>query len=106
MWPMSLYKLMGKDRADKYLRDLGATKPVIVEGVLPRLPSVWPRHHRRDTDRDYLFEIRHRLRPKGRAAGLRFREDKMLGHGHAIAHEQPRAARPNAAKAFPRLLLQ
>ncbi|HWH78514.1 MAG TPA: extracellular solute-binding protein, partial [Candidatus Binatus sp.] len=35
MWPLSLYKLMGKDRADKYLRDLAATKPVIVEGVLP-----------------------------------------------------------------------
>jgi hypothetical protein len=25
---------MGKDRADNYLRNLGATKPVIVEGVL------------------------------------------------------------------------
>src|SRR5215203_4284691 len=40
MWPMSLYKLMGKDRADKYLRDLGATKPVIVEGVLPAAERV------------------------------------------------------------------
>ena len=37
---MSLYKLMGKDRADKYLRDLGATKPVIVEGVLPAAERV------------------------------------------------------------------
>ena len=31
---------MGKDRADKYLRDLAATKPVIVEGVLPAAERV------------------------------------------------------------------
>ena len=33
MWPASLYKLMGKDRADDYLRRLGATKPIMVEGA-------------------------------------------------------------------------
>src|SRR4051812_14404688 len=33
-WPASLYKLMGKDKAEKFIRDFAATRPAIVEGVL------------------------------------------------------------------------
>jgi len=95
MWPMSLYKLMGKDRADKYLRDLAATKPVIVEGVLPAAERV--------TTGETPVAITYLKYVIGfgkKGAPLEYvRQDKMLGHGHAIALSS-RALRPNAAKAF------
>jgi iron(III) transport system substrate-binding protein len=95
MWPMSLYKLMGKDRADKYLRDLAATKPVIVEGVLPAAERV--------TTGETPVAITYLKYVIGfgqKGAPLDYvRQDKMLGHGHAIAMSS-RAAHPNAAKAF------
>ena len=34
-WVASLDKLMGKEKADKYVRDLAAQKPVLVESLLP-----------------------------------------------------------------------
>ena len=95
MWPMSLYKLMGKERADKYLRDLAATKPVIVEGVLPAAERV--------TTGETPVAITYLKYVIGfgqKGAPLDYvREEKMLGHGHAIAMSS-RAAHPNAAKAF------
>ena len=95
MWPMSLYKLMGKERADKYLRDLAATKPVIVEGVLPAAERV--------TTGETPVAITYLKYVIGfgqKGAPLDYvRQDKMLGHGHAIAMSR-RAAHPNAAKAF------
>ena len=95
MWPMSLYKLMGKDRADKYLRDLAATKPVIVEGVLPAAERVTTGETPiAITYLKYVVGFGHKGAP------LEYvRQDKMLGHGHAIALSS-RALRPNAAKAF------
>ncbi len=95
MWPMSLYKLMGKDRADKYLRDLGATKPVIVEGVLPAAERVTTGETPiAITYLKYVIVFGHKGAPLDYV-----RQDKMLSHGHAIAMSS-RAARPNAAKAF------
>ncbi|MBM4298425.1 MAG: extracellular solute-binding protein [Deltaproteobacteria bacterium] len=95
MWPMSLYKLMGKDRADKFLRDLAATKPVIVEGVLPAAERV--------TTGETPVAITYLKYVIGfgqKGAPLDYvRQEKMLGHGHAITMSS-RAARPNAAKAF------
>lgn len=95
MWPMSLYKLMGKEGADKYLRDLAATKPVIVEGVLPAAERV--------TTGETPVAITYLKYVIGfgkKGAPLDYvRQDKMLGHGHAIAMSS-RAAHPNAAKAF------
>jgi iron(III) transport system substrate-binding protein len=95
MWPMSLYKLMGKEGADKYLRDLAATKPVIVEGVLPAAERV--------TTGETPVAITYLKYVIGfgkKGAPLDYvRQDKMLGHGHAIAMSN-RAAHPNAAKAF------
>jgi len=95
MWPMSLYKLMGKERADKYLRDLAATKPVIVEGVLPAAERV--------TTGETPVAITYLKYVIGfgqKGAPLDYvRQDRMLGHGHAIAMSS-RAAHPNAAKAF------
>ncbi|HYJ16917.1 MAG TPA: extracellular solute-binding protein [Candidatus Limnocylindria bacterium] len=95
MWPMSLYKLMGKDRADKYLRDLGATKPVIVEGVLPAAERVTTG----ETPIAITY-LKYVIVFGQKGAPLDYvRQDKLLGHGHAIAMSS-RAARPNAAKAF------
>jgi len=95
MWPMSLYKLMGKERADKYLRDLAATKQVIVEGVLPAAERV--------TTGETPVAITYLKYVIGfgqKGAPLDYvRQEKMLGHGHAIAMSS-RAAHPNAAKAF------
>jgi len=95
MWPMSLYKLMGKDRADKYLRDLGATKPVIVEGVLPAAERV----SSGETPIAITY-LKYVINFGRKGAPLDYvRQEKMLGHAHAIAMSS-RAARPNAAKAF------
>jgi iron(III) transport system substrate-binding protein len=86
---------MGKERADKYLRDLAATKPVIVEGVLPAAERV--------TTGETPVAITYLKYVIGfgqKGAPLDYvRQDKMLGHGHAIAMSS-RAAHPNAAKAF------
>ncbi len=95
MWPMSLYKLMGKDRADKYLRDLAATKPLIAEGVLPAAERVTSG----ETPIAITY-LKYVVIFGQKGAPLDYvRQDKMLGHGHAIAMSS-RASRPNAAKAF------
>jgi iron(III) transport system substrate-binding protein len=39
-WVASLWKLMGKEKADKYIRDLAAMKPVFVESLLPAAERV------------------------------------------------------------------
>lgn len=95
MWPMSLYKLMGKERADKYLRDLGATKPVIVKGVLPAAERVTSG----ETPIAITY-LKYVISFGQKGAPLDYvRQDKLLSHGHAITMSS-RAARPNAAKAF------
>ena len=39
-WVASLEKLMGKEKADKYIRDLAAMKPILVESLLPAAERV------------------------------------------------------------------
>ena len=39
-WLASLYKLMGKEKAEKFMRDLAANKPVWVESLLPSAERV------------------------------------------------------------------
>jgi len=39
-WVASLEKLMGKEKAEKYIRDLAAMKPVLVESLLPAAERV------------------------------------------------------------------
>lgn len=95
MWPASLYKLMGKERADKYLRDLGATKPIIVEGVLPAAERVTTG----ETPIAITY-LKYVIVFGQKGAPLDYvRQDKMLGHGHAITMSN-KAAHPRAAKAF------
>ena len=81
MWPMSLYKLMGKDRADEYLRGLGATKPMIVEGVLNAAERVTTGETPIAISYlKYVVVFGQKGAPLDYVA-----QDKMLGHGHAIA---------------------
>ena len=95
MWPMSLYKLMGRERADKYLRDLGATKPAIVEGVLPAAERV----SSGETPIAITY-LKYVISFGQKGAPLDYvRQEKMLSHSHAIAMSS-RAPRPSAAKAF------
>ena len=95
MWPASLYKLMGKDRADDYLRRLGATKPIMVEGVLNAAERV--------TTGETPLAISYLKYVASfglKGAPLDYvRMDKMLGHSHAIALSS-KALHPNAGKAF------
>src|SRR3989338_3075477 len=39
-WVASLDKIMGKEKADKFVRDLAATKPILVESLLPAAERV------------------------------------------------------------------
>src|SRR5689334_4966838 len=39
-WLASLYKIMGKEKADKYIRELGAAKPFMVESFSPSAERV------------------------------------------------------------------
>ena len=39
-WVASLYKIMGKEKAGKFIRDLGATKPLLVESFSPSAERV------------------------------------------------------------------
>jgi len=95
MWPASLYKLMGKDRADDYLRRLGATRPIMVEGVLNAAERVTTGET--PLAISYLKYVAV-FGQKG--APLDYvRMDKMLGHGHAIALSS-KAHHPSAGKAF------
>jgi iron(III) transport system substrate-binding protein len=95
MWPASLYKLMGKDRANKYLRELGATKPIIVEGVLPAAERVTTG----ETPVAITY-LKYVIAFGQKGAPLDYvRQDKMLGHGHAVTLSN-KALHPNAAKAF------
>ena len=95
MWPASLYKLMGKDRADSYLRSLAATKPVIVEGVLNAAERVTTGETPiAITYLKYVVVFGQKGAPMDYV-----RMDKMLGHRHAVQLSN-RALHPNAGKAF------
>lgn len=95
MWPASLYKLMGKDRADDYLRRLAATRPIVVEGVLNAAERVTT------GETPLAISYLKYVATFGlRGAPLDYvRMDRMLGHNHAIALSS-KALRPNAGKAF------
>ena len=95
MWPASLYKLMGREGANDYLRRLAATKPIMVEGVLNAAERVTTGET--PLAISYLKYVA-TFGQKG--APLDYvRMDKMLGHSHAIALSST-AHRPNAGKAF------
>lgn len=100
MWPASLYKIMGKERAEKFIRDLGATRPVIVEGVLNAAERVTTGETPiAITYLKYVVVFGQKGAPMDYV-----RLERMLGHGHYVALSN-RSPRPNAGKAFIDFLL-
>ncbi|HEY2988563.1 MAG TPA: extracellular solute-binding protein [Candidatus Binatia bacterium] len=94
-WPASLYKLMGKDKAEKYIRDLAATKPVIVEGVLNAAERITTG----ETPLGITY-LKYVVAFGQKGAPLDYvRLEKMLGHGHYVGLDN-KAAHPSAGKAF------
>lgn len=94
-WLASLYKIMGKEQAHKFIDDLAATKPILVESLLPAA--------RRVTSGETpigITYIKYAYMYGKQGAPLDYvRLPKMLGDGHYITMSN-KAVHPNAAKAF------
>ena len=44
-WLASLYKILGKDKSDKFIRDLAAMKPILLESLSPTAERVSTGRH-------------------------------------------------------------
>ena len=94
-WLASLDKIMPKARAEKFIRDLAAAKPIFVENTIPAAERV----SSGETPIGISFP-RFVLTYNKQGANLDYvRDYNMLGDGHYISLEA-RAPRPNAGKAF------
>jgi iron(III) transport system substrate-binding protein len=95
-WLASLYKVMGsKETADKFIQDLAATKPILVESLLPAAKRV-------ETGQTpiALTYIKYAYIFGKEGAPLDYaRTDNYLGDGHYITLSN-KAPHPNAGKAF------
>jgi len=94
-WLASLDKIMPKNRAEKFIRDLAATKPVFVESIVPAADRVGTG----ETPIGITF-VRFVLTYNKQGANLDYvRDYTMLGDGQYISLAS-KALRPNAGKAF------
>jgi iron(III) transport system substrate-binding protein len=94
-WVASLEKLMGKEKAEKYIRDLAAQKPVLVESLLPAAERVATGET--PIAITYVKYV-HIYGQKG--APLDYvRLGKMMGDGHYLGLDK-KAPHPNAGKAL------
>jgi iron(III) transport system substrate-binding protein len=94
-WLASLDKIMPKNRAEKFIRDLAATKPVFVESIVPAADRVGTG----ETPIGITF-VRFVLTYNKQGANLDYvRDYTMLGDGQYISLAS-KAPRPNAGKAF------
>ncbi|HEY3150621.1 MAG TPA: extracellular solute-binding protein [Candidatus Binatia bacterium] len=94
-WLASLYKIMGKEKADKYIRDLGATKPLMVESFAPSAERV-------STGETpiAISLIRYTVTYSEKGAPVDYvRLSKMLSTGQYLALGN-KATRPSGGKAF------
>lgn len=94
-WLASLYKIMGKEKADKFIRDLGATKPLLAESFAPSAERV-------STGETpiAISLVRYVVTFAESGAPVDYvRLGKMLSTGQylALSHKAPR---PSAGKAF------
>jgi len=94
-WVTSLHKLLGKEKANKFIRDLAAMKPILVESLLPAGERV----STGETPIAVTYvKYVHIFGEKG--APLDYvRDPKMLGDGHYIGLAA-KAPHPSAGKAF------
>ena len=94
-WVASLPKLMGKDRADKFIRELAATKPILAESLLPPVErAVSGEVPIAITLLHYTYVFRQQGAPLDYV-----RMPKLLGDGNYVALGN-KAPHPNAGKAF------
>jgi iron(III) transport system substrate-binding protein len=94
-WLASLDKIMPKPRAEKFIRDLAAAKPIFVESIVPAADRVGTG----ETPVGITF-VRFVLTYNKQGANLDYvRDYTMLGDGQYISLGA-KAPRPNAGKAF------
>lgn len=94
-WLASLHRIMGKDKADKFIRDLAAARPALVESVSPAADRVVSG----ETPIAIAF-VKFAFEYGKKGAPIDYvRLGKMLGDGHYVALSA-KAARPDASKAF------
>ena len=94
-WLASLPKIMGKERAEKFIRDLAASRPALVESYIPAAERVITA----ETPIAIAF-VRYVYLYGQKGAPLDYvRLGKMLGDGHHVALGS-KAPNPNAGKAF------
>ena len=94
-WLASLDKIMPKPRAEKFIRDLAAARPIFVESIVPAADRVGTG----ETPVGITF-VRFVLTYNKQGANLDYvRDYNMLGDGQYISLGA-KAPRPNAGKAF------
>ena len=95
-WVASLYKVMdSKEKADKFIRDLAATKPILVESLLPAAKRVTTG----ETPIAITYVKYAYVFGKEGAPLDYVRLGKMMGDGHYVTLSN-KAPHPNAGKAF------
>jgi iron(III) transport system substrate-binding protein len=94
-WVASLEKLLGKEKADKFIRDLAATKPIMVESLLPAAERV--ASGETPVGITYVKYV-HTFGERGAPIDY-VRLGKMMGDGHYLTLGN-KAPHPNAGKAF------
>ena len=94
-WVASLDKLMGKEKADKFIRDLAGQKPILVESLLPAAERVATG----ETPIAITY-VKYVVIFGQRGAPLDYvRTGKFMGDGHYVTLGN-KAPHPNAGKAF------
>jgi iron(III) transport system substrate-binding protein len=94
-WLSSLNKIMAKDKADKFIRDLAAMKPILVESMLPASERVAT-----GEIPIALTFVKFAYSAAQSGAPLDYvRVDKMLGDSHFVVLSN-KAPHANAGKAF------
>ena len=94
-WVASLEKLMGKEKAEKYIRDLAAQKPVLVESLLSAAERVVSGEIPIGiTYVKYVYMFGQKGAPLDYV-----RLEKMMGDGHYVTLGS-KAPHPNAGKAL------
>ncbi|HWP24299.1 MAG TPA: extracellular solute-binding protein [Candidatus Binatia bacterium] len=94
-WLASLHKIMGKERADRFIRDLAATKPLLVESLTPAGERITTG----ETPIGIAF-LKNVVFYGQKGIPLDYvRLGKFMGDGHGVALAA-KAPRVNAGKAF------
>ena len=94
-WLANLEKVIGKEKADKFIRDLASQKPVLVESFIPSAERVTGG----EVPLAITYVIYAYTYPQKGAPVDYVRLGKMMGDGHyaLLSNKSPR---PNAGKAF------